>query len=64
MTAGSPRTDLCDVTDDLSSGSFDTATGTYSFFTSNEVDYPAGTYAFEITADVGTGPTKSVVSTF
>lgn len=53
MTGG-PRTDLCDISDGDTEGSFDTANASYTFVTTDTVNYPAGVYTFEITANVYT----------
>ena len=53
MQASSPRTDLCDITDGDTVGSFDTSNGSYSFKSYDLIDYPQGQYTFEFTLVVG-----------
>ena len=64
MPLGSPRTDLCDISDGDTKGTINPETGIYTFRSVNINDYPTGTYTFELTASIGTGPTASVKSTF
>lgn len=47
----------------MTTGTFNTATGSYSFASTDFDNFPIGIYTFEITASAGTGPTLSVMST-
>ena len=65
MLVSSPRADLCDPLDTESAFSaFDSSTGQLQFRTNDPAAYPNGVYSFEITANVGSGPTATAVSTF
>ena len=62
MQNSSPRTDLCDIVDGNTVGSFDASTGSYSFKSDDLEGVPEGVYTFEITMQAGTGAT--LVDTF
>ena len=47
------RSDMCDVTEVGSAGTFDTVTGGYTFYTTDIAAYPASDYTFTITGDFG-----------
>ena len=49
----SPRDDLCSISDGSTIGTFNTATGDYSFQSTDVINYPAGIYHFEITVVSG-----------
>ena len=63
LAAGSPRTDLCDLSTTGASGLFDPVTGGFVFSTTDPAVVPFGVYSFVITASVGSGA-KSADSTF
>ena len=53
LLAGSPRTDICSITDGSTVGTFDPTTGNFQFQSINPSGYPIGIYQFEITGTVG-----------
>ena len=53
MQETSPRTDLCNIVDGDTVGSFDESTGNYSFKSQDFVGYPEGVYIFEVTTVAG-----------
>ena len=55
---------LCNFVDGTNSGTFDPATGDYSFEFTDILTYPPGVYSFTITASAGTGPTETTQVTF
>ena len=63
MAAGSPRTDLCDLSTTGVSAVFDSVTGGYVFSTDDPDEIPSGIYTFVITASAG-GGSVSADSTF
>ena len=55
---------LCNFIDGANSGTFDSASGDYSFVFTDILKYPPGVYTFTVTASVGTGPTETTQVTF
>ena len=55
------RLDLCQISDGLTQGIFDTISGNYEFYSADMVNYKPGEYVFEITGTIGT---KSASATF
>ena len=53
MTSG-PRTDLCDLIEWTTVGTFNVVTGGYTFQSFDVPNVPAGDYVFEVTGTIGT----------
>lgn len=63
LSVDSARQDLCDLSDgDTTFGTFDPATGAYTFKTHNMIDFPEGVYTFTITAFIVDDLAATVVS--
>ena len=56
-----PRSDICQITDNETISTFDTASGNYSFISLDMINFPPGDYIFEITGRVGA---KTATATF
>ena len=61
-----PRSDICQITDNETISTFDTASGDYYFISQDMINYPPGDYIFEITGRVGAkvAGAKTVTATF
>ena len=54
-----PRSDMCDVEESDSVGSFNSDTGSYEFYSEDSQEFPPGTYTFTITGSIGSIQTST-----
>lgn len=54
MAILSPRTDLCNIISGSTVGAFSSATGDYTFTSTDTISFPEGSYTFSITGKTGT----------
>ena len=61
IAVSSPRTDLCSIVLDSTAGTFNSITGGYTFRSIDNINFPPGSYTFQIT---GTSGLKKIMKTW